>query len=125
MLQVHNLLDIGLFQYEIDPNMCARGELDVVEQYIWGAGVGFFHTAMCHPNFQEAIRYLYPFLRLIYSRTLGLHPFAILSLTYSYTCLKLFPRGQLMQVHDLDKNEWLLFTKQKWVEFIDGNTDLQ
>jgi hypothetical protein len=30
-----------------------------------------------------------------------------------------------MQVHDLTKNEWLLFTKQKWVGSTHGNSDLQ
>jgi hypothetical protein len=37
------------------------------------------------------------------------------SLTYLYTCLFLFPREQSMQVHDLAKDEWLLFTERKWV----------
>jgi hypothetical protein len=32
-------------------------------------------------------------------------PFCIFSLTYSCTCLELFPRAQSMQVHDLAKNE--------------------
>jgi hypothetical protein len=30
-----------------------------------------------------------------------------------------------MQVHDLAKNEWLLFTKRKWMESTHGNSDLQ
>jgi hypothetical protein len=29
-----------------------------------------------------------------------------------------------MQVHDLAKDEWLLFTKQKWVESTHGISDL-
>jgi hypothetical protein len=37
-------------------------------------------------------------------------PVCIFSLTYSCTCLELFPRGQSIQVHDLVKNEWILFT---------------
>jgi hypothetical protein len=46
-------------------------------------------------------------------------------LTYSCTNLELFPRRQSMQVYDLAKNEWLLFTERKWVGFIHGNSDLQ
>jgi hypothetical protein len=46
-------------------------------------------------------------------------------LTYSYTYLELFPRGQSMQVHDLAKNEWLLCIERKWVESILRNSDLQ
>jgi hypothetical protein len=30
-----------------------------------------------------------------------------------------------MQVHDLARDEWLLFTKWKWVESTHGNSDLQ
>jgi hypothetical protein len=30
-----------------------------------------------------------------------------------------------MQVHDLAKYEWLLFTKQKWVESTQGNSGLR
>jgi hypothetical protein len=30
-----------------------------------------------------------------------------------------------MQVHDLAKDEWSLFTKQKWVESTHENNDLQ
>jgi hypothetical protein len=30
-----------------------------------------------------------------------------------------------MQVHDLAKNEWLLFIEWKWVESTHGNSDLQ
>jgi hypothetical protein len=52
-------------------------------------------------------------------------PFCIFSLTYSCTCLELFPKGQSMQVHDLAKDEWLLFTTRKWVESTHGNSDLQ
>jgi hypothetical protein len=32
-------------------------------------------------------------------------------LIYSYRDLELFPRRQSMQVHDLAKDEWLLFTE--------------
>jgi hypothetical protein len=46
-------------------------------------------------------------------------------LTYSCTYLELFPRGQSMQVHDLAKDEWLLFIEQKWVGSTHGNSDLQ
>jgi hypothetical protein len=38
-------------------------------------------------------------------------------LTYSCTYLELFLRGQSMQVYDLAKYKWPLFTEQKWVEF--------
>jgi hypothetical protein len=51
-------------------------------------------------------------------------PFCIFSLTYSCTCLELFPRGQSMQVHDLAKNEWILFTAQKWMQSTHGNSGL-
>jgi hypothetical protein len=30
-----------------------------------------------------------------------------------------------MQVHDLAKDEWLLFTERKWVGSTHGNSDLQ
>jgi hypothetical protein len=30
-----------------------------------------------------------------------------------------------MQVHDLAKDEWLLFIEQKWVGSTHGNSDLQ
>jgi hypothetical protein len=30
-----------------------------------------------------------------------------------------------MQVHDLAKEQWLLFTEQKWVGSIHENSDLQ
>jgi hypothetical protein len=30
-----------------------------------------------------------------------------------------------MQVHDLAKNEWLLFTERKWVGSTHGNSNLQ
>jgi hypothetical protein len=30
-----------------------------------------------------------------------------------------------MQVHDLTKDEWLLFTEWKWVGSTHGNSDLQ
>jgi hypothetical protein len=46
------------------------------------------------------------------------------SLTYSCTCLELFPRGQSMQVHDLAKNEWILFTARKWMQSTHGNSGL-
>jgi hypothetical protein len=45
-------------------------------------------------------------------------------LTYYYTCLELFPRGQSMQVNDLAKDEWPLFTERNWVESTHGNSDL-
>jgi hypothetical protein len=51
-------------------------------------------------------------------------PFCIFSLTYSCTCLELFPRGQSMQVHDLAKNEWILFTARKWMQSTHGNSGL-
>jgi hypothetical protein len=46
-------------------------------------------------------------------------------LTYSCTYLELFLRGQSIQVHDLSKDEWLLFTERKWVESTHGSSDLQ
>jgi hypothetical protein len=52
-------------------------------------------------------------------------PFCIFSLTYSCTCLELFLRRQSMQVHDLAKNEWILFTAQKWMQSTHGNSDLR
>jgi hypothetical protein len=52
-------------------------------------------------------------------------PFCIFTLTYSCTSLELFPRGQSMQVHDLAKNEWILFTARKWMQSTHGNSDLQ
>jgi hypothetical protein len=36
-------------------------------------------------------------------------------LTCFCTCLKLFLREQWMQVHDMAKYEWSLFTRYKWV----------
>jgi hypothetical protein len=30
-----------------------------------------------------------------------------------------------MQVYDLAKDEWLVFTKRKWAESTHGNSDLQ
>jgi hypothetical protein len=45
-------------------------------------------------------------------------------LTYFCTRLELFPRGQSMQVHDLAKHEWSLFTEWKWVESTQGNSGL-
>jgi hypothetical protein len=29
-----------------------------------------------------------------------------------------------MQVHDMIKDEWLLFTERKWMESSNGNSDL-
>jgi hypothetical protein len=52
-------------------------------------------------------------------------PFCIFSLTYSCTCLELFPRRQSMQVHDLAKNEWILFTARKWMQSTPGNSILR
>jgi hypothetical protein len=52
-------------------------------------------------------------------------PFCIFSLTYSCTCLELLPRRQSMEVHDLAKNEWILFTARKWMQFTNGNSDLR
>jgi hypothetical protein len=51
-------------------------------------------------------------------------PFCIFSLTYSCTCLELFPKGQSMQVHDLAKNEWILFTARKWMQSTHRNSGL-
>ena len=52
-------------------------------------------------------------------------PFCIFSLTYSCTCLELFPRGQSIQVHNLAKNEWILFTTWKWMQSTHGNSGLR
>jgi hypothetical protein len=52
-------------------------------------------------------------------------PFCIFSLTYSCTCLELFPRRQSIQVHDLAKNEWILFTARKWMQSTHGNSGLR
>ena len=52
-------------------------------------------------------------------------PFCIFSLTNSYTCLELFPSGQSMQVHDLAKNEWILFTTHIWMQSTHGNSGLR
>jgi hypothetical protein len=52
-------------------------------------------------------------------------PFCIFSLTYSCTCLELFPKGQSIQVHDLAKNEWILFTVWKWMQSTHGNSGLR
>ena len=66
---------------------------------------------------------------IIFITTFDLFPhpritrFCIFSLIFSCIYLELFLRGQSMQVHDLAKDEWLLFT-QKWVESAHGNSDL-
>jgi hypothetical protein len=52
-------------------------------------------------------------------------PVCIFSLTYSCTCLELFPRGQSIQVHDLAKNEWILLTTRKWMQSTHGNSGLR
>jgi hypothetical protein len=52
-------------------------------------------------------------------------PFCIFSLTYSCTCLELFPRGQSIQVHDLAKNKWILFIARKWMQSTHGNSGLR
>jgi hypothetical protein len=52
-------------------------------------------------------------------------PFCIFSLSYLCTCLELFPRRQSMQVHDLAKNEWILFTARKWMQSTHGNSSLR
>jgi hypothetical protein len=39
--------------------------------------------------------------------------------------LELFPMGQSMQVHDLAKNEWILFIAWKWMQSTHGNSGLR
>jgi hypothetical protein len=35
------------------------------------------------------------------------------------------PRRQSMQMHDLAKNEWILFTAWKWMQSTHGKSDLR
>jgi hypothetical protein len=43
-------------------------------------------------------------------------PFCKSCLTYSYTCLELFPKKcKSLKVHDFANYEWSLFSERKWV----------
>jgi hypothetical protein len=102
---------LGLQYHKVEEPVLVKVMIRIVEILLYLIFQSSYKVTVSIPAFD-----LFPHPRIT--------PFCIFSLTYSCTWLELFSRGQSMQVHDLAKNEWILFTARKWMQSTYGNSGL-